>query len=101
MHMVYTSIFPPGDVTKVAEASIKARETPLPPFIRKVIVLAKSGGEQGIIVLTVYEVEDDKIPEATKELSKRIADNYYAIDGYRYQMDLMLTREETLPLLGL
>ena len=101
MNIVFTSIFPPGKSVEVAGASIKARETPLPPYIKEVIVLAKAGGEQGIVVLTIYEADDDKVPEAVKELAKRIADNYYAIEGYRYQMDLMLTREETLPLLGL
>lgn len=100
MFLVMTSTYPLDKATEVARAYIKSNETPF-TYIRRVNTLISTHQELGIKALSIFEVDDDKVPDGIKESNKRIAEVFYNIEGYRYQVEPMLTAEEAIPLLPL
>jgi hypothetical protein len=100
MIIVLTSTYPPDKATAVAKAFIKSAEAPF-TYLKRVQVLTTAHQELGNKVLSIFEVDDDKVPDGVKELTKRLAELFFSIEGYRYQIELALTAEEAIPLLPL
>ena len=100
MFVVTTVTYPTEKGVQVAKAFVKATEKPLPPFIKRLHVLAAPGGQLGMKVLGIYEVEDAKLKEGLMEISKYFV-NFYDVEGFRYDIEPMLTAAEALPLLGI
>ena len=100
MFIVMTSTYPPDKATEVARAFIKSTEMPF-TYLRRVQTLTSNHQELGMKVLSIFEVDDDKVPDGVKELTKRLAELFFSIERFRYQIEPMLTAEEAIPLLPL
>ncbi len=99
MFLVSNSTYPLSSAKEVAAAFVKAAETPLPSYIKRIHTLT-SAGELGIKVLGIFEVDDGKVADGIKELTRYFV-QYYDLDGFMYTLEPMLTAEEAIPLLGL
>ena len=51
-------------------------------------------------VCGIYEVDDAKVKEGIIELTKYFI-QFYDIEGFRYEVEPMLTAQEAIPLLGI
>jgi hypothetical protein len=100
MFLVGTVTYPPDKAVQMAKKFTKAVEKPLPPFIKRHYVLTAAGGEPGIKVLGIYEVDDAKVKEGIKELTKNYA-QYFDVEGFRYSVEVMMPAAEAIPLLGI
>jgi len=100
MFIVTTTTYPPDKAVQMAKKFIKATEKPLPSFVKRVSVLTTAGGELGMKVLGIYEVDDAKLKEGIIELSKYFV-QFYDIEGFRYELEPMLPATEAIPLLGI
>ena len=100
MFLVTTVTYPPEKAVQVAKKFIKATEKPLPPFIKRLHVLTGTGGQSGLRVVGIYEVEDAKLKEGLMEISKYYV-QFYDIEGFRYDIEPMMPAAEAIPLLGM
>ena len=100
MFILVTTTYPPNKATEVARAFIKSTEKPF-THIKRLHALTSTQHDLGIKALNIFEVDDDKVPDGVKELMKRIAELFFDIEGFRYQIEPMLTAEEAIPLLPL
>ena len=100
MFIVLTSTYPLDKANEAARGFIKSTETPF-TYLERVRTLITTHQELGIKALSIFEVADDKVPDGFKELTKRVAELFYSIEGFRYQIEPMLTAEEAIPLLPL
>ena len=99
MFLVSNSTYPLSSAKEVAAAFIKAAATPLPSYIKRTHTLT-TAGDLGIRVLGIYEVDDEKVSQAIKDLTKYFV-QYYDMEGFSYTVEPMLTAQEAIPLLGL
>ena len=100
MFIVGTVTYPPDKSVQMAKKFIKASEKPLPSFVKRLHVLSTTGGELGMKVLGIYEVDDAKLKEGIKEINKNYV-QFFDVEGFRYSVELMLPAAEALPLLGM
>jgi len=99
MYLVTNSTYPLTSAKEVAAAFVKAAEVALPPYIKRTHTLI-AAGELGMRVLGLYEVEDEKVSDAIKDLTKYFV-QYYDLEGFSYTLEPMLTAQEAIPLLDL
>ncbi len=99
MFLVTTVVYPPDKSIVVAEKFIEVTDKPLPPFIKRLQVLGDSRIDQGVKVLSVYEVEDARIKDGIIELTKMYV-QFNGIEGFKYEIETMLTAQESLAVLG-
>ena len=92
--------YPPDKTVEIAKTFMKAEETPLPPFLKRLQVLIGSAGESGLSTYGIYEVEAGKEYEGLQEISKRMV-AFFGIEGFRYRVETVMTPEEAIPMLGL
>ena len=100
MFLVTTVVYPPDKSIIVAEKFTEVNAKPLPPFLQCLHVLGDSRMDKGMKVLSVYEVEDTKIKDGIIELTKMYV-QFNNIEGFRYEIEPMLTVKEALLLLGM
>ena len=100
MFIVGTTHMPPNKGIEVGKLFARAVKKPLPSCLKRVNVLVTAAGEEWFKALAIYEVEDAKVGEAMKALVEYEA-QFICIEGYRYQVDLMLDAKEALPLIGI
>jgi len=101
MFFMITSTFPPTKVREVAQVFGRSVAEPLPPFLKRLHVLGAGGvGEQGIRTYSIFEADKGKEYDALAELNKRMA-WFHDIEGYRYQIEHLLTAEERIRLWGI
>jgi hypothetical protein len=100
MFIVATVTYPPDKAVQITKKFLKAAEKPLPSFIKPGHVLTAPGGERGIKVLVIYEVDDKKFKEGVKEIAKRYVP-FYDVEGFRYNFEVMLSTTEAIPILGI
>ena len=100
MFVVTTVMYPPDKAVQMAKKFIKATEKPLPSFMKRLYVLAGPGGAAGMKVIGIYDVDDAKLKEGVKEISKYYA-QFFDVEGFRYDVEPMLPAAEAIPLLGI
>ena len=101
MFFMITSTYPPTKVSEVVKVFGKSLAEPLPSFLKRLHVLTAGGvGEPGIKTYSIFEADKGKEYEARAELTRRMA-WFYHIEGWRYQIETLLTAEEAIPLLGI
>lgn len=100
MFIVITVTYPFDKAVQMSKKFIKAMEIPLPSFIKRLYVLSSPGGELGMKVIGIYEVENAKLTEGLKELTKSMV-QYYDVEGFRYCIEPMLLAAEAIALLGI
>jgi hypothetical protein len=85
---------------EVVKAFMKAEQTPRPRFLKQLHLLTTTSVESGIKAYVIYEIDAGKEFEGIKEITKRTV-QYYSIEGFRYQIEPVLTPAEAIPLLGI
>jgi hypothetical protein len=98
MFVVTNSVYPPIKAREVVAIFQKAAATPLPSFMKRVYVLT-SPSEAGIKVMGIYEVDDGKVADGIKELTRYFV-QFYGVEGFKFTFETMLTAQEAIPLLG-
>jgi hypothetical protein len=73
---------------------------PLPSFIKRLQVLGNSRIDLGAKILSVFEIDDEKVKEGIIELT-RFYVQFNDIKGFTFEIEAMLTPEESIPLLGI
>jgi len=92
MFLVTTAVFPPDKSQKIAEKYIEVAVKELPPFLKRLQVLVDSRTEEGIKVLSFFEVDDVSIKDGIVEITKRCV-QFNAIPGFRFGIETMLPRQ--------
>ena len=100
MFLVTTVVYPPDKSIIAAEKFIEVTAKELPPFLKRLQVLGDSRMDKGMKVLSIYETEDARIKESIIELTKMFA-QFNGIEGFRYEIEPMLTVKEALCVLGM
>lgn len=100
MFIVATATYPPDKAGEVTKKFLKGADKPLPSFIKPGHMLTAPGGELGIKVLVIYDIDDAKFKEGIKEIAKRYVP-FCDIAGFRYNFEVMMSTTEAIPLLGI
>ena len=100
MFLVTTVIYPPDKSIVAAEKFIEVTAKELPPFLKRLQILGDSRMDKGMKVLSIYEADDARIKESIIELTK-IYVQFNGIEGFRYEIEPMLTAKEALAVLGM
>jgi len=89
---------------KVAEAGKKFIEVlqkiPFQSFEKPLIPVASRDVKDGIKVISIGEVEKGKYEEGLNLVSRRMVE-FYGIEGFRFEIETLMTGEEGMPLIGL
>jgi len=100
MILIHTFTCPTTSAVQLGKASMKnSLENPLPDFV-KLTGPFITVCEDGYKAYAILEIENGKEDEAFKIFNKRLA-NYMSVPGLRCKEERLLTREETVVLLGL
>jgi hypothetical protein len=99
MFLVTTVIYPPDKSIVAAEKFIEVTAKELPPFLKRLQVLGDSRMDKGMKVLSIYESEDARVKESIIALTKMYV-QFNGIEGFRYEIEPMLTAKEALAVLG-
>ena len=100
MFLVTTVIYPPDKSIVAAEKFIEVTAKELPPFLKRLQVLGDSRMDKGMKVLSIYESEDARVKESIIALTKMYV-QFNGIEGFRYEIEPMLTVKEALGVLGI
>ena len=100
MFLVTTVLYPPDKSIVAAEKFIEVTAKELPPFLKRLQILGDSRMDKGMKVLSIYEADDARIKESIIELTK-IYVQFNGIEGFRYEIEPMLTAKEALAVLGM
>ena len=100
MFLVTTVIYPPDKSIVAAEKFIEVTAKELPPFLKRLQVLGDYRMDKGMKVLSIYEADDARIKESIIELTKMYM-QFNGIEGFRYEIEPMLTVKESLAVLGM
>ena len=100
MKFIYTMTCPATSAVEFGKAGVKNfLENPWPDFV-KLIGPYSLFCEDGCKTYAILEIEDGKEDEYFKIANKRMA-NYMSVPGFGSKEERLLSREETLVLLGL
>ena len=100
MFLVTTVVYPPDKSIIAAEKFIEVTAKELPPFLKRLQILGDSRMDKGMKVLWIYEADDARIKESIIELTKMYV-QFNGIEGFRYEIEPMLTVKEALAVLGM
>jgi hypothetical protein len=100
MFLVTTVVYPPDKSIIAAEKFIEVTAKELPPFLKRLQILGDSRMDKGMKVLSIYEADDARIKESIIELTKMYV-QFNGIEGFRYEIEPMLTVKEALAVLGM
>ena len=92
MFLVTTAVFSPDKSQKIAEKYIEVAAKELPPFLKRLHALVNSNMEEGIKVLSIFEVDDANIKDGIIEITKRCV-QFNAIQGFRFEIETMMPRQ--------
>ena len=98
--IMVTSWYPPDKAIEVAKKFIEVMGKYPQESFEKPLVQATSAVKDGIKVITITEVEKGKYEEALYLEARREVE-YFGIEGYRVEIETLMTTEEAMPLLGL
>jgi len=92
--------FPMEKAQQVAELFAKLMsERPVPEGVKHIGPFLRTTLEDGVVAISLYEVEEGKEVEAFK-YAMELEFQFRVIEGYRYSVDLYYTIEEALSLLA-
>ena len=97
MFLVSTSTYPLTKTNEVSARFQKAAAAQLPSFLKRLYTLTTPGGE-GIKVVGIYQVDDDKVAEGLRQLTRYFVE-FYDVEGFKYIVETMFTAQESIPLL--
>lgn len=92
---------PMGRAEEVGKIYLEVRKTPIDrSLMKRVVPIGMRIAEGGIWGISIYEVKPGKVEEAMADLTKRVLP-FGEIEGYRLDMEVLMTGAETMPLVGL
>ena len=98
--IMVTAWFPPNKSMEVAKKHFEiAQEFPRQSF-EKLFIGGARATRNGIKDIMIVEVEKGKLEEALNLTARRLME-YFGIEGYRVEVETLVTLEEGLSLLGL
>jgi hypothetical protein len=92
MFLVTTAVFPPDKSQKMAEKYVEVSTKELPPFLKRLHALVNSRTDEGIKVLSIFEVDDPNIKDGIIEITKRCV-QFNAIQGFKFEIETMMPRQ--------
>jgi len=99
--IMVTSWYPPDKAVEVAKKFLEVMQKfPQESFEKPLLLGGVTSVKDGIRVIAITEVEKGKYEEALNLEAKRLVE-YMSIEGYRFEMETLMTTEEAMPLLGL
>jgi hypothetical protein len=99
--IMVTSWYPPGKAMEVAKKFLEIMQKfPQESFEKPLLLGGVTSVKDGIRVIAITEVEKGKYEEALNLEAKRLVE-YMSIEGYRFEIETLMTLEEAMPLLGL
>ena len=97
-YIMGTSWYPMDKAPEVGKALTKAMATPM-KFIKSAHLYGTST-EAGAKVVTIYQIENDKLADGLREVVKQFFP-YTSIPGFKFQIEVMMTGVEALSIMGL
>jgi hypothetical protein len=97
------NIFPPdqtGNISKAYLKVVKEERSEWRPLAKEIISNAVKGTEEGISVISVYDVKEGKLEEMMAVQQKHLL-VYHDIPGYRYRMEVRFKVTEAIEMLGM
>jgi hypothetical protein len=91
-----TSTYPASKAQEMIGKFQKAMGSPLPTYMKRLHTLS-CPCESGLKVVGLYEVTDDRMADAYKELARYFS-QYYDVEGFRYTVEPMMNAQEAIPL---
>jgi hypothetical protein len=98
MIVITRSTYPTSVAVEISKRFVKAGKNPFPSFMKRLYVLSDSVGGGDIEVISLYEIEDGRIPDAYREFLKYFS-QYFDLNGYKYEIKPMLTAQEAIPII--
>ena len=99
--IMVTSWYPPNKAIEVAKKLLEGMQKfPQESFEKPLVLAGVTSVKDGIRGITITEVEKGKYEEALNLTAKRLVE-YFGIEGYRFEIETLMTIEEAMPLLGL
>jgi len=99
--IMVTSWYPPNKAIEVAKKFLEGMQKfPQESFEKPLVIAGVTSVKDGIRGITITEVEKGKYEEALNLTAKRLVE-YFGIEGYRFEIETLMTIEEAMPLLGL
>ena len=99
--ILLTTWCPLGKAEEAGKAYLEVRKTPLDRNLAKrVVPIGLKLTEDGIRNIAIYEPKPGKLEEALAELTKRVLP-FGEIEGYKIEIETLLTGTEAMPLVGL
>ena len=93
-----TMWYPLEDAEEIGKLFVSGKLAELPDFVKRVNLLVAADGE--VKVYSLYEIQDDKVPEGFIAITKRLA-GYRVTKGVRYKIEPVLEAKDALALIGL
>lgn len=96
-----TSWCPTSKAEEVGKKYLEVRKTPIDRSIMKrVVAMAMRMIKEGIRNTAIYDVKPGKVEEALADMTKRML-AFSVIEGYEYEMEVLISGTEAMPLVGL
>ena len=95
--IMVTGFYDPADFKNFLPVMTSPDKPILPDYVKKVLNLLNATGDS--VIYALYEVPDDKIYDALKELNKRYF--FYAanLKGYEFSVDIVAPIEDAMGLM--
>jgi hypothetical protein len=98
MILMLRSIYPIDKAAEVTRVFVKSAIKKLPPFL-KALGIYLGPSEKGIKAYSIYEVEDEKMADGLRELTKIMA-AYSQVQGYKWWIEPVVKSRDAMTLMG-
>jgi len=99
--IMVTAWIPPGKATETGKKFIEVmQKVPFESYEKPLVPLAGRPVKDGIKAISIGEVEKGKYEEAVERVWSRMVD-FYGIEGFKFEIETLLTAEEAMPMIGL
>ena len=102
VHIIVTSSYPGHRADEIGQMFVGQKVPEVADFVKRIDIWVSTVGtaEREYKIYALYEAPDDKLYEALKSIATRYA-GYRGVEGFRYQIETLLTVQEALPMIGL
>ena len=99
--IMVTSWYPPDKATEVAKKYLEVlQKIPYESFEKPLVPVGARSVKDGMEVINIVDVEKGKFEEAYNLTVRRLL-MFIGIVGFTYEVEMLLTGEEAMPLIGL
>jgi len=97
-----TSSYPGHRADEMGQMFVGDKVPKVADFVKRVNIWVSTAGssDREYKIYALYEAPNDKMYEAMKSIAARYA-GYRTVEGFRYQIEPLLTVQEALPMIGL